>query len=329
MPNVKYLVFVLSTHGDERPEKEKDDNLYYQHYFYTKDGQVKTQDLMTMINHIEEIKNKMKLFFIQACRCRATNTELDNQDPGFNVPITSTKQLSPDVSPTTIENKEAGYNPPKSTKGTDHTDARGYMPPEKIDPPFERIPHCDDCGVVFASTAGKYAYSKKNSEDEGGWMIRALYSTLHEYQKEDGVRDVHIIDVLGRINRKVSEKEAVFLISDFDSDDSVVGKCISHLSMLKDELIMELKKENKDSMDELIALKQQVIELQGRVVQEIKLGGEPKKTMINDIIIVRDKVEGKINGLVDTKAQSCFYHNLAFEDKDMTLYKSKTKSGVE
>ncbi|XP_052092520.1 uncharacterized protein LOC127728983 [Mytilus californianus] len=66
MPNVKYLVVILSTHGDERPEKERDDTLHYQHYFFTKDGQFKTQDLMTKINGIKEIQEKMKLFFIQA-----------------------------------------------------------------------------------------------------------------------------------------------------------------------------------------------------------------------------------------------------------------------
>lgn len=84
IPEIKYFVFVLSTHGEDKPEvklhgkpeseshdkhaeSESHDkgNLHHRHYFYTKDGQFETQKLMTKINGIDGVKGKMKLFFIQ------------------------------------------------------------------------------------------------------------------------------------------------------------------------------------------------------------------------------------------------------------------------
>lgn len=59
--NVKYFVFVLSTHGDEKPVNGK----HYKHFFYTNDGQFQTEDLMTKINVMEKLKDRMKMFFIQ------------------------------------------------------------------------------------------------------------------------------------------------------------------------------------------------------------------------------------------------------------------------
>ncbi|CAG2192609.1 unnamed protein product [Mytilus edulis] len=67
IPEIKYFVFVLSTHGEDKPEvklhdKSEDEfhdkgNLHHRHYFYTKDGQFETQKLMTKINGIDREKN--------------------------------------------------------------------------------------------------------------------------------------------------------------------------------------------------------------------------------------------------------------------------------
>ncbi|CAC5419619.1 unnamed protein product [Mytilus coruscus] len=361
MPTVKYFVFVLSTHGDERPEKEKDGNLHYQHYFYTKDGQFKTQDLMTKINDIEKIDERMKLFFIQACRSRATNTELDNQDTGFTVKITSTinKQISiqqsesTDIADTighmtsekdnefssiTIENDEVHHHLEKlsiNTGSIDVADAKGYMPPPEEDndetqqsemeneeneimkndtieiPPTEGIPHCEDCVVVFASMAGKYAYSRLNDPMAGGWMIRALHSTLEKYQGGD---TVHILDILRDINRDISEK---YKLTPLDSSE----RCRSHLCILKDELDRELMTENycEKSLDDLNELSKKLDHLQENLEQKME---SEWKEIRDEIIEVTASVE-KIVGLVVLKAQSCFFHNLAFQDEEMTLHKTK------
>ncbi|XP_052093973.1 uncharacterized protein LOC127730004 isoform X2 [Mytilus californianus] len=365
MPTVKYFVFVLSTHGDERPEKEKDGNLHYQHYFYTKDGQFKTQDLMTKINDIENMDGRMKLFFIQACRSRATNTELDNQDAGFTVKITSTiyKQISIQQSESTdvadaighmtssekdnefssitiVENDEVHHQLEKlsiNTQSIDVADAKGYMPPPEEDndetqqsemkneenemmkndtieiPPTEGIPHCEDCVVVFASMAGKYAYSKLHDPMSGGWMIRALHSTLEKYQGGD---TVHILDILRDINRDISEK---YKFTPLDSSE----RCMSHLRILKDELDRELMTENycEKTLDDLNELSKKLDHLQENLEQKM---ASDLNEIVKEIVEVTASVE-KIVGLVVLKAQSCFFHNLAFQDEDMTLHKTKIK----
>lgn len=365
--NVKYFVFVLSTHGDERPEKENDGKVHNRHYFYTRDGQFKTQDLMNKINDMEKIDGKMKLFFIQACRSRVNNTEQENQDAGFNVGITSTiytqsfkqETKSTDVQDATghmLSSEKENHLSSKTiiefeehrmekltihSESMDVQDARGYMPPPEEDndnnmaqqpemknedteaiksetmliPPTEEIPHCDDCIVVFASMAGKYAYSRLHDPMAGGWMIRALHSTLNHYQGGDSV---HILDILRGINREVSEKT---LLTPLHNSD----QCRSHLSILKDELNRELMTENycEKSYDDLSKLSEQLDHLQNSL--ELKMGSDSKETrdeLVKEIFEVTDSVE-KIVGPVVLKAQSCFFHNLAFKDEEMILLKTK------
>ena len=65
--NIEIFVFVLSSHGEEIDEKllGKDEQGTFQHYFFTKDGQCSTQDLMNKIANIEKLENKLKIFVIQ------------------------------------------------------------------------------------------------------------------------------------------------------------------------------------------------------------------------------------------------------------------------
>jgi hypothetical protein len=65
--NLEFFVFVLSTHGEEKQEKHlrTDKRGIFQHYFYTKDGQCSTQDLMNKIANIKKLENKLKIFIIQ------------------------------------------------------------------------------------------------------------------------------------------------------------------------------------------------------------------------------------------------------------------------
>ena len=60
-------MFVLSSHGEEKEEKRlrTDEQGTFQHYFFTKDGQCSTQDLMNKIANIEKLENKLKIFVIQ------------------------------------------------------------------------------------------------------------------------------------------------------------------------------------------------------------------------------------------------------------------------
>jgi peptidoglycan hydrolase-like amidase len=65
--NFEIFVFVLSSHGEEKEEKllRTDEQGSIQHYFFTKDGQWNTQDLMNEIANLEKLENKLKIFIIQ------------------------------------------------------------------------------------------------------------------------------------------------------------------------------------------------------------------------------------------------------------------------
>ena len=65
--NIKIFVFVLSSHGEEKEEQllHEGKQKTFQHYFFTKDGQCSTQDLMNKIANIEKLENKLKIFIIQ------------------------------------------------------------------------------------------------------------------------------------------------------------------------------------------------------------------------------------------------------------------------
>lgn len=62
----QYFLFALSTHGEEKEEKQGAGHVF-NHYFYTRDGQYQTQQLMEEIStKLEsELKDKMKIFIIQ------------------------------------------------------------------------------------------------------------------------------------------------------------------------------------------------------------------------------------------------------------------------
>ena len=65
--NLEFFVFVLSSHGEEKEEQllHEGKQKTFQHYFFTKDGQCSTQDLMNKIANIEKLEGKLKIFVIQ------------------------------------------------------------------------------------------------------------------------------------------------------------------------------------------------------------------------------------------------------------------------
>jgi len=65
--NIEIFVFVLSSHGHEYAENilHLDGQKAFQHYFFAKDRQCSTQDLMNKIANIEKLENKLKIFVIQ------------------------------------------------------------------------------------------------------------------------------------------------------------------------------------------------------------------------------------------------------------------------
>lgn len=164
--------------------------------------------------------------------------------------------------------------------------------------------------------------------DDGGWMIRALQSTLDQYQEGECV---HILDILTGVNRKVSQK---WLGNPLDNND----RCFIHLDLLKKEIKKKqdlLKKEIEKKQDLLkneiekkncksSLSKESLTKLEdlSNIVGKLQLNVDFSKGCKDEIFDITSQLE-KIIGEVTLKAQSCFSHCLAFEEKDMTLQKNK------
>lgn len=171
--------------------------------------------------------------------------------------------------------------------------------------------------------SGKETYSKLyDEEDGGGWMIRALHSTLDSFHKED---TVHILDILSGISRNIREKSIeIFTPGSCDSMRAIQKKCRLCLGVLKKELMEELQKEhlNEESRNKANELIKILEELQGRI-PFMKNSDKEKNQVLEEILNFRKNISGTEELLV----QFCYFHNLAFEDEYLTLLKTKTKTG--
>lgn len=208
VPDIKMFVFVLSTHGEEKSEAKIGSTVHeIQHYFFTKDGQLNTQQFMNDIAAIEKVNAKLKVFVIQTCRSRFESKD-QNRDPGYDIEVTENKSLlKPEVDQDITASK---HNIPDD--GITKADAKGECTtPVKVEEgihtfdTLELVPHCDDCIVLFASMAGKNAFSTSNSLYwAGGWVIKSLYDALANFTSED---KVHILDILTAVNCEVGKRE--------------------------------------------------------------------------------------------------------------------------
>ncbi|XP_063448291.1 uncharacterized protein LOC134727830 [Mytilus trossulus] len=173
---------------------------------------------------------------------------------------------------------------------------------EKIETSVQvEIPHCDDCVVVFPCMPGEPAFCDASCPDEGGWMLRALYRTLDKYEVGS---TVHILDILTDVNREISQ-------------------CVLPLNTSNPELqILLLKEKVEQKLCEKNISKQIFRELNEihTVLDELyKNTGPGTSDNVNKITFRTEKIVGPVK----LKAQSCFYHNLGFEECDMTLQKTK------
>ncbi|XP_052063829.1 uncharacterized protein LOC127703787 isoform X1 [Mytilus californianus] len=304
--NVKYFVFVLSTHGDERQVA----GMHYEHYFYTKDGQLRTQDLMEKINAISGLNGRMKLFFIQACRSRATNTEDDNKDLGVSIPITSAK------SKRTIRQR---------SKSTDYQDAKGYMPSEKDDNKAKgNIPTFETDDFSTQKTKGNIPTSEKDdyfSSKTKGNVPTFETEKTEGYDCPDAIACMHSPMEEDDENKDAEpETEIPHCVEDAEpmiphSEDCVVV----FGSMAGKETYSTIYSADRGGGWMIRALHSTLISYKGDNVHIFDI-----LTEVNRTVGMRNFSESKC-----FKAQSCFFHNLALDDEDMTLYKTKKKEEVE
>ncbi|KAL5009259.1 hypothetical protein ScPMuIL_014840 [Solemya velum] len=85
------FVCAFSSHGQEKPRAEtgmhKAIVQVMEHYIYTRDSEIRTSDIISMFDdkNCPSLKNKPKLFFVQACRSRGGGC--DSFDRGHHVKI--------------------------------------------------------------------------------------------------------------------------------------------------------------------------------------------------------------------------------------------------
>ena len=341
--NPEFFVFVLSSHGEEKEEKllKTDKQGIFQHYFFTSDGQVNTQVLMNKIANIEKLENKLKIFIIQACRSRGVAKYEDGEDHGVEIEIEFEKgsYLSGGQNDGTVHRDAKGCMPHEDEKknkpddkrqndGIDLPDAIPSMSLEDEDeedenssseliidlPPFEGVPHCDDCVVMFASMSGKRTYSKRNSQKYmGGWLIYSVNEILQKYEKG---QQAHILDILVEINRKVGTREKENKRETYE---------IPNLDLkIKMENLQPVLKNHINKLREICSKHSSKVDKLAAEIDQIGHTEDSLNRIKDETVDLTKKLKQELQLLqMLLKAQSSFFHNLAFDDKDLFLCKMK------
>lgn len=226
LQRVSCVVMVISSHGSEdevakgeisRPELRRQEVKYYQHRIATTDGNIRTSEIISMFDDMNcrGLKGKPKIFFIQACRSRTSESEniLDFVDAGVKISVQSEASSEPHP---TSQHSYSSHNNPVVQCGLDETDslpdAKGIRAKNiksgrktfvesqgRLRAPMEEEivlapPPCiHNSMIIMASPPGKVAWSE---ERDGGWLIMGLYKVFMQY-----VYNRHKIRLIGAITR--------------------------------------------------------------------------------------------------------------------------------
>ncbi|KAL5018202.1 hypothetical protein ScPMuIL_003924 [Solemya velum] len=211
------FVCAFSSHGQEKPRAEtgmhKAIVQVMEHYIATRDSEIRTSDIISMFDekNCPSLKNKPKLFFVQACRSRGSG--LDSLDHGHHVKIyeetihNMEKNMEEDeldsipcaerVSDGCDLEFSLGFEYQFSPEDVKELKSKNINLGDEVDKVEKMEPEPElnrytiypvSCGkdmlIMFPAPSGYFGWSNAKY---GGWLISALYKTVDEcypYQQD-------------------------------------------------------------------------------------------------------------------------------------------------
>lgn len=177
------FVCVVASHGEEMELGQKKNVKIKEHVILGTDGQgIKTRDLVEMFDgdHCEELKDKPKFFFIQACR---TNKDtVLGMDKGHTVTVTNRVQHQTE-SPQKLDDLDNVDSKSNDDLDTRHlSSAELYLTGRQLVHHITDVECPEDTLLMFASLSHNYAVRNSTA---GGWLLTSLYSQLRQFLEDD------------------------------------------------------------------------------------------------------------------------------------------------
>ncbi|CAC5418453.1 unnamed protein product [Mytilus coruscus] len=220
---------VIASHGEEM-ELETENNIHIkEHVIVGTDGRVvKTRDIVEMFNadNCEELKDKPKFFFIQACR--TSNATVLGMDSGLAVTITERKQLQGGIVDG-IEDMQVDFqiidkvdancistnanSLCENNLDTRHlSSAERYLSRHQLVHQVTDVECPDDTLLMFASLSSNYAVRNPTN---GGWLLTSLYSQIKEHIDTGKICSTEFTQILNGALKEMTTK--IFKPSDITS----------------------------------------------------------------------------------------------------------------
>ena len=154
----------------------------------------------------------------------------------------------------------------------------------------------------------------------GGWLIYSVNEILQKYEKG---QQAHILDILVEINRNVGTREKeqnreTYEIPNLDLKikmENLQPRLKNHINKLREICSKHSSKveinKYQDELDKLAA-----------EIDQIGHTEDSLNRIKDETVDLTNKLKQELQWVL-LKAQSSFFHNLAFDDEDLFLYKMK------
>lgn len=201
--NADCFACVIASHGEEM-ELRKDGNVkVLEHVIIGTDGQaIRTRDIVELFDsdNCEELENKPKFFFIQACRT-GKHTKL-GMDQGHVIKIEST-QLPEDGHKRQVDDIDSRHSEEEESDTRHASSAEVFLDTVRRFHQVSEVECPDDTLLMFASLSRNFAV--RNSVN-GGWLLTSLYSQLKDSIVSGNLWTTDFLDILQCVLQNMTTK---------------------------------------------------------------------------------------------------------------------------